>query len=328
MNQKILVVKTGALGDLIVASAAFQSIAQAFPDSKLYILTHPAYHEVVRYCPLFNKIFFLGRNLPSDIFRALLLRKERFDFIVDLQGNLRTNFLCFLAGGKRRVGFCKKGVGRHFLHEGMLPVQGENPVDGLLVALRLIGIKHPTRNTALWLPPDRESLFRDIAAHLGLETPGQIVVLHPFSSRRWTTKRGTPEQWAYLSDLLAEKGYFPAFIGRDEDGWFARIRALCRKTPISFVNNLNIHQTGAFLKHAVALITTDSAPMHMGCAAGIKTIALFGPTDPKRHCPSGAIAVWHDVGCNPCYRTHCQTLKCMKMITPEEILEHIEHVRT
>ena len=77
------------------------------------------------------------------------------------------------------------------------------------------------------------------------------------------------------------------------------------------------------------LITGDSAPLHVASAAGIKTLALFGPTDPRRHLPpgSGVRALAKTLPCQPCYSGLCknpETLACLKRISVQEVYDTAE----
>ncbi|HOL67653.1 MAG TPA: glycosyltransferase family 9 protein, partial [bacterium] len=74
------------------------------------------------------------------------------------------------------------------------------------------------------------------------------------------------------------------------------------------------------IETARLLITTDSAPLHIGAASGTRTLALFGPTDPRRHCPPNVWFLSRSLACSPCYRKFCASLECLKSISAEEVL--------
>jgi ADP-heptose:LPS heptosyltransferase len=72
------------------------------------------------------------------------------------------------------------------------------------------------------------------------------------------------------------------------------------------------------------LLGHDSSSLHVAAAVGVPAVALFGPTDPRRHLPpsfAGSV-IRKEVFCSPCYAARCRTIThaCMKRISVEEVL--------
>ncbi|MDP3732674.1 MAG: glycosyltransferase family 9 protein, partial [Candidatus Omnitrophota bacterium] len=79
-------------------------------------------------------------------------------------------------------------------------------------------------------------------------------------------------------------------------------------------------------------ITADTGPLHIANAAGTKRIiALFGPTSPEITGPyplKNTVILSKDVGCKvPCYVVNCKDNRCMKAITPEEVIKEIKQIK-
>jgi ADP-heptose:LPS heptosyltransferase len=82
----------------------------------------------------------------------------------------------------------------------------------------------------------------------------------------------------------------------------------------------------SLVKRCDVLVTLDSAAMHIAAAVGTPFVALFGPTDPKRHVPLGSknIIIRKDGICPPCYDPVCKKEnECMLSISAEEVIEAI-----
>ena len=78
------------------------------------------------------------------------------------------------------------------------------------------------------------------------------------------------------------------------------------------------------LKRAALLITNDSAPLHLGCAVGVRVLAIFGPTDPKKYGPTGEfdMAINKKLSCSPCEKAQCRfDFECMKLISADEVYD-------
>lgn len=94
---------------------------------------------------------------------------------------------------------------------------------------------------------------------------------------------------------------------------------------INLVGKTSLTLLPAVVKKCQTLISTDSGPLFLGVAAGIKTIGLYGPTDSRRHAPPGTITLERkEVPCRPCYRKTCSQPLCMEKITPEEVWSFLE----
>jgi len=80
------------------------------------------------------------------------------------------------------------------------------------------------------------------------------------------------------------------------------------------------------IKKCQVFVSADSSPLHIASAVGTAFIALFGPTDWRRHLPPGKnhIVINKNLNCSPCYKTKCRTRSCMFAISPEEVLEAVE----
>jgi len=323
--KKILVIRTGALGDIILASASFQTLRETFPESKIYLLTKNIYKEVVEDCPVFEKIFVLYKNKNFFKFALLVkkLRRFHFDLIVDLQGNMKTNFYSFLFAGKERIGFYKKKIGKLFLTKGLKQKPDSNPVNVYKYFWESLGIS-TMADLKVWIGHQKKEAFKEYSERSGLkENP--YIVIHPVASEEWKTKRWPKENFAKLSDLLFEKGYPVVFVGgQGSKEEIKEIIRLMKNEPVDLTEKTNISQLILLIKNSRLLVTTDSAPMHIGSACGVKTLAIFGPTDPKRHCPPDVQYIYKKIPCSFCYKKKCLSIECMKAIKIEDVLGKIE----
>jgi ADP-heptose:LPS heptosyltransferase len=98
-----------------------------------------------------------------------------------------------------------------------------------------------------------------------------------------------------------------------------------KHAPLVACGVFNIKQLGALAKKADLFISADTGPLHIANAVGAKKIiALFGPTDRKITGPypaANVVLLQKDVGCSiPCYKVRCPESRCMRALTPEEVL--------
>ena len=94
--------------------------------------------------------------------------------------------------------------------------------------------------------------------------------------------------------------------------------------------DLDLAALAAVLAQLDLLVTNDSGPMHLAAALGVRCVALFGPTDPRRTAPAGEghAIVYRDLWCSPCFRRRCPLLHhgCLDGITVDAVAGEAEGI--
>jgi len=326
--MKILIIKTGALGDIIISSTFFQTVKENFKEDEIYLLTQKIYKELTETCPVFERIFYLPEkfNILGFLKLILKLRRGKFDIIFDIQGNLKTNFWTFLFGGKKRYGFYRLKVGRIFLTKGIRKGERIDPVNGVLSILKFLKIEKYIRKMKIWIPEEERIKFKEFLKDCGIDENKKIIVIHPLSGSGWITRRWLKENYAQLSDKLIEDGYIVIFIGSGEDDYVNDIISKMKNKPVNLINKTNLYQLSLLLEKSSLLITGDSGPLHIGVASGTKVLGIFGPSDPVIHLPPDTYYIYKKVDCSPCHKKICKSMKCMKEIKVEEVYKKIKEI--
>ena len=204
------------------------------------------------------------------------------------------------------------------------PLKPMDPVTHQGYVLGLLGITNREKQLEIWPDRDNEVWVKDFLANNWLKKDQKLVAVSFSASKRWKTKNwGMPYLVELIERLARKAGIRVVLLGAPEDKEDA-IEFL-RKTdakPIDAVGKTSISQLSSLIKRCDALLTGDSAPMHVAAAVGTPYVALFGPTDPKRHIPPvGKHKVLrHKIRCSPCYKSTCmKKTRCMTMIRPEEV---------
>lgn len=329
--KNILVLKTGALGDIILASVSFQTLRRAFPTSEMYLLTQEQFRDVVAECPLFKNIYYFTGKYISDFFKVLVrLRKQNFDLVLDLQGNLKSNFLCALIGGRKRVGFNNSFPGKLFLSCSVPRRLDNNPVERQFRLLKKLNIQQFTEKPVLWISEkERKNFYRFLQQYnIAGQNKGLLknkIILHPSASKHWVSKQWPQERFAELADILIKKGYQVIFVGDHyAHTTIQNILSMMKEIAIDLSGKTSVSQLGLLLKTSDLLITNDSGPMHIGAAAGTNVIAIFGPSDPVLYCPPGIHYIYKKATCSPCNKKVCSDFQCMKSITVNDVIKKSE----
>jgi len=331
----ILVIKTSATGDVILSVPSLRAIRQRFPDANIKVLVGLASREVLDRCPYINGLVvcdFKGkhRTLPGMWKLSSELQKDVFDIVIDLQNNRRSHILGFMSLASKRYGYGNKKLS--FLLNNSIKDDAPylDPIDHQMRILRLVGVKTIDKTLEMW-PSDEDIKRSDRILEESWAGPKQgLVGINVRASSRWLSKNWPPSHIAQLCDRLAGEFNTRAVLtGTASDIEIGDLITRSTKSkPINAIGKTGINELAGLMKRFKVYLTPDSGPMHIAKAAGTPCVALFGPTDPKRHFLSGVghtfITRQAEFKCAPCYKPNCQKkISCMKKITVDEVFDAI-----
>jgi len=155
----------------------------------------------------------------------------------------------------------------------------------------------------------------------------KIVGINISASPRWSTKRWPLEYLICLCQELELKDIRVIITGTQNDLGFGNllVNSLKNTKIINACGKTTINELAVLIKRCHVFVSADSSPLHIASAVGTPFIALFGPTDQRRHLPPGKdyIVINKNLNCSPCYKTKCRSKRCMVEINPAEVLEAI-----
>ncbi|NPA58180.1 MAG: glycosyltransferase family 9 protein, partial [Aquificae bacterium] len=275
--MKVVVWQTAFLGDLILTTPLFHSIKNLFPESRLTVVAKPFGREVLKNNPYIDKLVLFDKKIHSTSSVIRILKKEKPDLAISPHRSHRASYSLFLARIPERIGFDSAGFS--FLYTKTVPhkFDGRHEIDrnlSLLSVLPQYSKEKIYRYPELFL--DRKENWR--FAKFGLWEKSYLTVA---PGSKWNTKRWTVEGFAQLLDLLVEKGELPVLIGGQEDILYGnKILELTKNKAriINLIGRLSLRESFSVIKHAKALISNDSAPVHMAVAFETPVVDIYGPT--------------------------------------------------
>lgn len=272
--MKILVIKLGALGDLINSTAIIKQITEHHKNSSITILTSPAFTELLTSFKNVKIKAFSRKGLFNTFKTIVWLRTEKFDRIYDLQSNDRTTILCALSGAPYRAGNHPRFP--YHAHPKN-PYIGEcHSFERLNQIIESAGIKRAKPLPFLPVPDKTKAeISQWLSRHNLIEK--SFAILHAGSSPLHIKKR-----WPYFSALASalSETMKVVWVGGKDDVELNSI--LSKNTGIDATNAFSILGLVELGKHAKFAVTNDSAPMHILSCSQIPVFGLFGPTYPRR----------------------------------------------
>ncbi|MEW6171115.1 MAG: glycosyltransferase family 9 protein, partial [Candidatus Omnitrophota bacterium] len=175
---------------------------------------------------------------------------------------------------------------------------------------------------------DEEYIEKFLEANWAVDD--KLIGINLGASFKWQTKIWPVEYISILAQKISQKGMRLVITGTQEDlELLEPIKDSLDKTKsIIACGKTSINQLACLIKRCRVFISSDSAPLHVASSVGVACIALFGPTDPKRHMSynQNSIVITKELKCSPCYKPKCKTRDCLKQITPEEVFEKIQEL--
>lgn len=278
----ILVIKHGALGDIILATAGFKAIREAHPDAHMVLLTTKAYAALMAQSPYFNEIWvdskpkFYRREAMKRL-RAML-NSHRWAWVYDLQGSQRTRIYQWLL---KRPWPRMSAPGRFVSHPRPRYNTKQHSLKNLAEQLAVAGITIGAPDIS-WLQEDTGSFT----------LPQHYALLVPGGAAHRPGKRWPAEQYASLAQEIAAKGIAPVLIGTTAEG--EALSSIATRVPhtINLCGKTSIPQLAELARGAQFAVGNDTGPMHVIAPTGCPSIAIFShESDPVRSAPVGNVTV-------------------------------------
>lgn len=336
----ILIVQTAFLGDVVLTLPLLQMTKQHFPSANIDMAVTPqaagllANHPGIRETIVFDK-----RGSDAGIAGLLRLsaklRATAYQLALAPHRSIRSAALVRFARIPRRIGFATS-AGRFMLTDRVHYDTHAHEVQRNLSLLTPMGI-HVRENVYPDLYPSDEDKrhVHQLLGAAGIDTNATIIGIAPGTV--WNTKRWLKERFIALAGKLQQSGYVVVLIGGKEDQQLCEeIRgAVNSNNCISVAGQLTLLQSSYMIKLCRAVISNDSAPMHLAVASRTPVIAIYGATIPGfGFAPYGkddVVVETLGLSCRPCSihggeRCPIETFDCMKQITVEQVFAKVHAV--
>lgn len=273
--KKILIIKPGAVGDVLLSTPVVENLRFNFPDAEINYLTQKFCKEVLVDNPFISRV--LTYDLSTDNSRCIIrnVRKQKYDLVIDLFCNPRTALITFLSRAKYRVGF--KFRLRSYAYNILIkPRSGKvHNIEFNLDALRALGLEIISSKPVFYTNEVHIEFADKFFKENKLEG-SDVIGINP--SGTWKTKVWYPEKYINLIKKLQPKFRILIFWGNGKEKELAEYIKNESGGNAALIPEVDLKYMGALLKKCRAFVTNDTGPMHIACALGVNTAAIFGPT--------------------------------------------------
>lgn len=345
-TPRILLVRLSAVGDCLHALPVLAALRRRWPKAFLGWAIESSGHALLRGHPMVDHFHVFPRRafkrkegtLLERVKLLFAFRKElqraRYDAAVDLQGLLKSGLVAWWSGARLRIGF--RGAESRELNMLLVnkrvsvPHEAVHVVDKNLALLKGLGLEPPARPE--WALPDYAPESTAMETFLEPLKLGREDGRRPFAlvnpGATWFTKRWPPERFGQVAAGLIQRHRMPVVVtwaGTEEKAAAEVILKTAASPDAHLAPPTDLRQLAVLCAKASLFVGNDTGPLHMAVAAGTRSVAVFGATDPLRNGPFGRehLVQVGDPDCHPCWKKSCARgdLACLMRVTPESVLE-------
>jgi lipopolysaccharide heptosyltransferase I len=332
MALKILILKPSSLGDVIQALPVARILKRHFPHARIHWWIDASLAPLLEADPdlaglvLFQRKRWASPRYWHEVIQSIhWLRKQEFDWVIDLQGLIRSGAFAWLASGKLLAGLDEPREGARGFYDIIAPRASfhTHAADWYLSLLPLLGV--PVHPDFEWLPRHPE-VAATVARRWPVEGRRWIILL---PGARWLNKRWPVAHFESLVRELSPAGDDVRFaiLGSREDAPLgARIASANPGRCLDLTGQTSLPEMVEWIRLSSLTVSNDTGPMHAAAAMGRPVIGLFGPTEPRRTGPYGALenVVRLDLPCSPCLSSRCkwrEPMECLNALPVSRVLE-------
>ncbi|MEO5675055.1 MAG: glycosyltransferase family 9 protein [Chitinophagales bacterium] len=330
--MKILIIRFSSIGDIVLTSPVIRCIKKQIPSAEIHYLTKSSYNQIIQHNPYITVKHLLHDDLNETL---TALKKENFDFIIDLHHNFRS-WKIRMVLGKPSKAFNKINLEKWLyvnLRFNMMPLA--HIVERYLETVKAMGVNNDGEGLDYFISPADEIRIEQLP----------LTHLHGFIAiaigAQHVTKKLPVEKLKRLIPMLS---YPIILLGGKEDAEAGEaVRAMDPLKVFNSCGKFTINQSASIIRLSKAVITNDTGMMHIAAAYKKKIISLWGNTVPQfgmspyfgSKSISGAdqngiseIVEVQNLPCRPCSKLGYQKcplghFKCMNNIDDKKIIRSI-----
>lgn len=302
--QKILLIQTAFIGDVILGTAVIEKIHAFYPEAKIDFLLRKGNEGLLEGHPLLNEVLVWNKqqNKKKNMFRMIRrIRQNRYDVVVNMQRFFATGLMTAFSRAPQRIGFQKNPLA--WLFTKKVGYQYGEDVHEVDRVLKLVADLTDDQRVRPQLYPTKAQ-FAKIAPY---QEKIPYICIAPTSV--WFTKQFLQERWVELLRAIAQKYEAPPqvyLLGAPSD------KAACEQIITdaqypaikNLAGELSLLESAALMQNAQMNYVNDSAPMHLASSMNAPSCTIYCSTVPSfGYGPlsnNATIVQVSDLPCRPC----------------------------
>lgn len=332
--MQYLIVKASSLGDIIHAFSTVDFIKNKCPEASIDWVVERPFADLLQAHPHIRNVICIDSKLwRKNIFskethsqyRAFKkqLQANRYDAVFDLQGNIKSGWVTYLANSDVKVGFGSKTVPEKpnllVTNRRFDPPKGQNIRDDYLYLARSYFNDFTTAAS-------EKIVLKGANPVCPLPASAHKVMVCPGSA--WSNKQFSMETLESFLNQYQQKNkcHYLLIWGNEQEKLQAQ--ELAAKVPNALIaEKMNLSALQKLMQQMNLVLAVDSLPLHLAGTTNTPTLSAFGPSSGAKYAPKGSEHLWMQGVCpyNKTFEKRCPILRtcssgaCMKQITPSQL---------
>ncbi len=335
--SRFLIVRLGALGDIVHAIPVAAALRRTWPDARIDWVVSAKHREILDLVPVLTTRLVVrdrggARNGMSIAGTIAAIRRERYDVVLDLQGLIKSAAIARCSGAPRVIGFAspylREPLARVLYTERhdpggagiYAPSETRHVMHINLGMLEALGVKPgPPAFPFAAAPSEAADRMREATA-------GRYALLNPGAA--WPNKRWPPDRMAATARALRDRHQLMSVVlwgpGEREIGEaiVSQADGAAVLTPPTRMADIV-----ALARGAAVMVSGDTGPTHIGAAVGTPIVGIYGPTRPERNGPwlPEDVTVSRASLCQCHHLRSCRAARwCLLDVQVDEVLAAVE----
>jgi len=335
--QRILIVRLGALGDIVHAIPVAAALRRAYPGVRIDWLVSAKHRDILDLVPVIDRRLVIddrgAGSSGTTLWTAIgELRRQRYDVAFDLQGLIKSAVLARSAGAARVLGFsaayARESLARLFYTDaydggrgGLFdPRETRHVVAINLEVLSLLGLQTGSPEFPI------DQVDSAAARHAADATGGRYALLNPGAA--WPNKRWPPDRLGAVAAAIRERHRLTSMVmwGPGEEP-LAHATVAASSGAAVATGATTIADIVALARGAAVMVSGDTGPTHIASAVGTPIVGIYGPTRPARNGPMGPDDLWvsRDAVCQCHHLRRCKLDRmCLLDIEVAEVVSAVD----
>jgi lipopolysaccharide heptosyltransferase I len=292
MVQSVLIVRLGALGDLVHALPAAAALRDAWPEARIDWLVDRRYRALLEFVPIIDRRVVVGGSDVSLVSVVRALRREHYDLAIDLQGLMKSAALARFSAANAVLGFETSQL-RERAAQCFYTQQASRSADPHVIAknvniLRAVGVVAKTWRFPLAVPPS--PIVDVVRRAMGLSAGQRFAIVNPGAG--WPNKQWPPDRFGRVArHVSATQGWPTVVLWGPGEQPLAEAVVAASEGAAYLAPPTTLGDALAVIHAAALFVSGDTGPLQLAAALGTPIVGVFGPTDPARNGPWSPVDV-------------------------------------
>lgn len=325
--MRILIVKLGAIGDVIHTLPSLAAMYRTLPQARFswvverggasaLLQNNPYLHELIELDTRSWRKKIFDRETRKDI-REAVAKMRGTEIAIDFQGLIKSGLIASLSKAPRRIGFdrasLRETAGAYFLTEQVRVDDHDHIIRKNLSLAAHLGAAIPSQYE---FPIGLSFAEKQFAEQQIEKNHGALAIINPGGG--WPTKLWSASGFAAIADRLWESFGWRSVVtfGPGEESLAQSVVSASRSGAVQILNS-TLKQFFALAQKAKIFIGGDTGPLHLAAAAGTPIVGIYGPTPASRNGPfdkDDVVIERFDLDCRTdCFRRGCSHISCMNI---------------